>query len=89
MIPVLHAHQLMASEFVLSLLSCKLGDDPTYYYAVGTAMLNPEESEPKQVKKHSKSICNTTNKITNAESNLCSSYIFVPLGIRLLGPFKS
>ncbi|XP_022126160.1 DNA damage-binding protein 1 [Pieris rapae] len=45
---VLHAHQLMASEFALSLLSCKLGDDPTHYYAVGTAMLNPEESEPKQ-----------------------------------------
>ncbi|XP_047506298.1 DNA damage-binding protein 1 [Pieris napi] len=45
---VLHAHQLMASEFALSLLSCKLGDDPTYYYAVGTAVLNPEESEPKQ-----------------------------------------
>ncbi|CAK1553322.1 unnamed protein product [Leptosia nina] len=45
---VLHAHQLMASEFVLSLVSCKLGDDPAHYYALGTAILNPEESEPKQ-----------------------------------------
>lgn len=49
-VPVLHAHQLMTSEFAMSLVSCKLGDDPNYYYAVGTAFLNPEESEPKQVK---------------------------------------
>lgn len=46
---VLHAHQLMANEFAMSLVSCKLGDDPNYYYIVGTAILNPEESEPKQV----------------------------------------
>ncbi|XP_072930200.1 DNA damage-binding protein 1 [Epargyreus clarus] len=45
---VLHAHQLMATEFAMSLVSCKLGDDPNHYYAVGTALLNPEESEPKQ-----------------------------------------
>ncbi|CAH2046047.1 unnamed protein product, partial [Iphiclides podalirius] len=45
---VLHAHQLMTSEFAMSLVSCKLGDDPNHYYAVGTAILNPEESEPKQ-----------------------------------------
>ena len=46
---VLHAHQLMTNEYAMSLVSCKLGDDPNYYYAVGTAILNPEESEPKQV----------------------------------------
>ncbi|KPI95266.1 DNA damage-binding protein 1 [Papilio xuthus] len=47
---VLHAHQLMTSEFAMSLVSCRLGDDPNHYYAVGTAILNPEESEPKQVR---------------------------------------
>lgn len=46
---VLHAHQLMASEFAMSLVSCRLGDDPNHYYAVATALLHPEESEPKQV----------------------------------------
>ncbi|CAG4984132.1 unnamed protein product [Colias eurytheme] len=45
---VLHAHQLPSSEFAMSLVSCKLGDDPAHYYALGTAILNPEESEPKQ-----------------------------------------
>lgn len=45
---VLHAHQFMQSEYVLSLVSCKLGDDPHTYYIVGTALVNPEESEPKQ-----------------------------------------
>ncbi|KAJ8724163.1 hypothetical protein PYW07_008143 [Mythimna separata] len=45
---VLHAHQLITNEYAMSLVSCKLGDDPNYYYAVGTAILNPEESEPKQ-----------------------------------------
>ncbi|XP_028177041.1 DNA damage-binding protein 1 [Ostrinia nubilalis] len=45
---VLHAHQLMPNEFAMSLVSCKLSDDPNHYYAVGTAIVNPEESEPKQ-----------------------------------------
>ncbi|GBP22857.1 DNA damage-binding protein 1 [Eumeta japonica] len=45
---VLHAHQLPASEFAMSLVSCRLGDEPHHYYAVGTALLNPEEAEPKQ-----------------------------------------
>jgi len=36
---VLHAHQLMQSEFGMSLLSCKLGDDPNPYYVVGTGEL--------------------------------------------------
>jgi len=30
-----------------SILSCKLGDDPTPYYVVGTGFVHPEESEPK------------------------------------------
>ncbi|KAI8425417.1 hypothetical protein MSG28_007164 [Choristoneura fumiferana] len=38
----------MANEFAMSLVSCRLGDDPNHYYAVGTSILNPEESEPKQ-----------------------------------------
>ncbi|KAL0819945.1 hypothetical protein ABMA28_007945 [Loxostege sticticalis] len=45
---VLHAHQLMPNEFAMSLVSCRLSDDPNHYYAVGTAIVNPEESEPKQ-----------------------------------------
>ncbi|KAG7298167.1 DNA damage-binding protein 1 [Plutella xylostella] len=45
---VMHAHQLQTSEFAMSLISCRLGDDPRHYYAVGTAILNPEEAEPKQ-----------------------------------------
>lgn len=48
---VLHAHQLLSTEFAMSLVSCRLADDPNHYYAVGTAILNPEESEPKQVRK--------------------------------------
>ncbi|CAH1785310.1 unnamed protein product [Owenia fusiformis] len=45
---VLHAHELMANEFATSLISAKLGDDPNIYYIVGTAMVYPEEAEPKQ-----------------------------------------
>ncbi|XP_063230961.1 DNA damage-binding protein 1 [Bacillus rossius redtenbacheri] len=45
---VLHAHQLMQCEYGLSLVSTKLGDDPNTYYVVGTALVNPEESESKQ-----------------------------------------
>ncbi|EDS40298.1 conserved hypothetical protein [Culex quinquefasciatus] len=44
---VLHAHQFMQTEYVLSLISAKLGNDPATYYIVGTAMVNPEEREPK------------------------------------------
>merc|ERR1719219_2172193 len=44
---VLHAHQLMPQEYAMSLLSCKLGDDPSPYYVVGTGIVNPEDSEPK------------------------------------------
>lgn len=44
---VLHSHQFMQTEYALSLMSAKLGNDPNTYYIVGTAMVNPEESEPK------------------------------------------
>ncbi|XP_059472612.1 DNA damage-binding protein 1 [Neocloeon triangulifer] len=42
-----HCHQLMPSEYAISLVSARLGDDPRTYYIVGTALVNPEESEPK------------------------------------------
>lgn len=45
---VLHAHQLMQNEYATSLISAKLGEDPNTYYIVGTAMVYPEEAEPKQ-----------------------------------------
>lgn len=44
---VLHAHQLMQQEYGMSLLSCKLGEDPNPYYVVGTGNVAPEESESK------------------------------------------
>merc|ERR1719186_1967742 len=44
---VFHSHQLMQQEYATSILSCKLGDDPTPYYVVGTGFIHPEESEPK------------------------------------------
>ena len=47
LLAVLHAHQLLANEFATSLISAKLGDDPNVYYIVGTAMVYPEEAEPK------------------------------------------
>lgn len=48
---VLHSHQLMQQEYAMSLISTnQLGTtaDKTAYYIVGTAIVNPEESEPKQ-----------------------------------------
>jgi len=47
-VTVLHAHQLLQNEHATSLLSAKLGDDPNVYYIVGTAVVHPEEPEPKQ-----------------------------------------
>lgn len=44
---VLHAHQLMPNEYALSLISARLGDDPTPYYIASTALVVPDESEPK------------------------------------------
>jgi DNA damage-binding protein 1 len=43
-----HAHQLMPNEFSTSLISAKFGDDPNTYFVVGTALVHPEEGEPKQ-----------------------------------------
>lgn len=44
---VLHSHQFIQTEYVLSLMSAKLGSDPNTYYVVGTDIVNPEESELK------------------------------------------
>lgn len=44
---VLHSHQLMQTEYAMSLISCQLGDDPNTYFVVGTALVNAEESDPK------------------------------------------
>lgn len=44
---VLHAHQFMQTEFAMSLMSATLGDDPNTYYIVGTAIVNPDEPDPK------------------------------------------
>ncbi|KAM4744685.1 LOW QUALITY PROTEIN: DNA damage-binding protein 1 [Anableps anableps] len=45
---VLHAHQFLPCEYSLSIVSCRLGKDPSVYFIVGTAMVYPEEAEPKQ-----------------------------------------
>ncbi|XP_007885605.1 DNA damage-binding protein 1 isoform X1 [Callorhinchus milii] len=45
---VLHAHQFLQNEYALSIVSCKLGKDTNTYFTVGTAMVYPEEAEPKQ-----------------------------------------
>ena len=37
----------MQNEFATSLISAKLGEDPNNYYIIGTAMVYPEEAEPK------------------------------------------
>lgn len=44
---VLHAHHFMQTEYVLSIISAKLGEDPNTYFVVGTALVNPDETEPK------------------------------------------
>lgn len=44
---VLHAHHFMQTEYVLSIISAKLGDDPNTYFIVGTALVNPDETDPK------------------------------------------
>ncbi|XP_012942382.1 DNA damage-binding protein 1 isoform X2 [Aplysia californica] len=44
---VLHAHTLLPGECTTSLISATLGEDPTPYYIVGTAIVSPEEAEPK------------------------------------------
>ncbi|XP_055373755.1 DNA damage-binding protein 1 [Condylostylus longicornis] len=44
---VLHAHQFMPSEYIVSLMSAKLGEDPNTYYVISTAIIHYEEPEPK------------------------------------------
>ncbi|KAK6013748.1 CPSF A subunit region [Ostertagia ostertagi] len=43
----LHCHELGACEQALSVISTKLGDDPTTYYIVGTALVYSDETESK------------------------------------------
>ncbi len=45
---VVHAYSFGPHEHLLSIVSCTLGDDPTPYYVVGTAMVYYDESEAKQ-----------------------------------------
>ncbi|XP_030845179.1 DNA damage-binding protein 1 [Strongylocentrotus purpuratus] len=44
---VLHAHHFGSSEYATSLISCKLCNDPNWYYIVGLANVHPDEAEPK------------------------------------------
>lgn len=43
---VLHAHQFMPSECIMSIMSAQLGDDSNSYYVVSTALLYADEPEP-------------------------------------------
>ncbi|XGW30811.1 hypothetical protein V3C99_009628 [Haemonchus contortus] len=43
----LHCHELGTCEQALSVISTKLGDDPTTYYVVGTALVYSDETESK------------------------------------------
>ncbi|KAL9892987.1 DNA damage-binding protein pic [Glossina fuscipes fuscipes] len=43
---VLHAHQFMPSENIISLMSATLGEDPNTYYVVCTALVYADEPEP-------------------------------------------
>ena len=45
---VTHAHQLLDNEYATALASCQLANDTSTYYCVGTAMVYPEEPEPKE-----------------------------------------
>ena len=45
---VTHAHQMLANECTTSVVSCQLANDPNTYYCVGTAIIYPEEPEPKE-----------------------------------------
>lgn len=48
---VLHAHHFMQTEYILSIISARLGDDPNTYFVIGTALVNPDETEPKVCRK--------------------------------------
>ncbi|XP_065647466.1 DNA damage-binding protein 1 isoform X2 [Hydra vulgaris] len=47
---VTHSHQFLENEWATSLTSCSFSNDPNTYYCVGTSMVYPEESEPKEGK---------------------------------------
>jgi DNA damage-binding protein 1 len=44
---VIHCHQFTPCEYVMTVVSTKLGNDPKTYYIVGTALVNPKESDPR------------------------------------------
>jgi DNA damage-binding protein 1 len=44
---ILHAYTFMPTEYAMSLISTKLGEDPRPYFIVGTALFNPDDTEPK------------------------------------------
>jgi len=45
---VTHAHQMLDNECTTAVVSCQLANDPNTYYCVGTAIIYPEEPEPKE-----------------------------------------
>ena len=45
---VTHAHQMLDNECTTAMVSCQLANDPNTYFCVGTAMVYPEEPEPKE-----------------------------------------
>ncbi|XP_055622836.1 DNA damage-binding protein 1-like [Toxorhynchites rutilus septentrionalis] len=44
---LLHAHQFMQTEYTMSLISAKLGNDSNTYCIVGTVLVHQAEPEPK------------------------------------------
>jgi len=44
---VVHVHTFHQNEAVQCITSCKLGDDKSVYFVVGTGLVFPDESEPK------------------------------------------
>ena len=38
---VVHCHTFMQQEYACSIMSCKLGEDNTPYYVVGTGFIQP------------------------------------------------
>ncbi|TNN58843.1 DNA damage-binding protein 1 [Liparis tanakae] len=57
---VLHAHQFLPSEYALSMVSCRLGKDPSVYFIVGTAMVRLYEWT---AEKELRTECNHYNNI--------------------------
>lgn len=45
---VTHSHQLLENENATALTSCQLANDTATYFCVGTAMVHPEDPEPKE-----------------------------------------